>query len=113
MVEATVRSQVAALSPRQKQGISEMARGGHSIVEIVKRYKLDYGVVQNLLWEQGTLPWRGSKAIITRRLRSLRTATRQERRAELVEDVQEQVDYLYYAARQLQVQLDKVKRTIR
>ena len=81
-------------------------------MEIAKRQKLDYGVVQALLWEQGTLPWQGSKAIITRRLRSLRTATRQEQRAELVDDVQEHVDYLYYAARQLQAQLDKVKRTI-
>jgi DNA anti-recombination protein RmuC len=45
-------------------------------------------------------------------LRSLGTAGRQERRAELIKDVQQEVDYLYYAARRLQTQLDKVKKTI-
>ena len=112
MPRRTVRDRVAALPARRKQAISQMARGGRSIVEIASRYKLDYGVVQALLWEQETLPWQGSKAIITRRLRSLRTATRQKSRTELVEDVKEQVDYLYYAATQLRARLDKVKKSI-
>lgn len=113
MPRRTVRDRVAALPARQKQAISQMARGGRSIVEIARRYKLDYSVVQALLWEQETLPWQGSKAIITRRLRSLRTATRRESRDKLVEDVKEQVDYLYYAATQLRARLDKVKKSIR
>lgn len=112
MARDTVRDKVAALPEGQKQQISQMAREGASIVEIVGRYKLEYNVVNTLLWEQGTLPWQGSKTIITRRLRSLRTAGRRELRAELIEDVQRQVDYLYYAGRQLQAQLDKVKKTI-
>ena len=113
MPRRTVRDRVAALPARQKQAISQMAQGGRSIVEIARRYELDYSVVQALLWEQETLPWQGSKAIITRRLRSLRTATRRESRDELVEDVKEQVDYLYYAATQLRARLDKVKKSIR
>ncbi len=112
MRRRTVRDRVAALPVRRRQAISQMARGGRSIVEIANRYKLDYGVVQTLLWERETLPWQGSKAIITRRLRSLKTATRQERRAELIADVKEQVDYLYYAATHLRARLDKVKKTI-
>ncbi len=113
MPRRTVRDKVAALSVGRRQGISQMARRGRSIVEIADRYKLDYGVVQRLLWDNGTLPWQGSKAIITRRLRSLRTATRRESRDELVEAVEEQVDYLYYAATQLRDRLDKVKKSIR
>ncbi len=113
MPRRTVRDKIAALSVGRRQGISQMARRGRSIVEIADRYKLDYGVVQRLLWDKGTLPWQGSKAIITRRLRSLRTATRRESRDELVEAVKEQVDYLYYAATQLRARLDKVKKSIR
>ncbi len=112
MPRRTVRDRVAALPARRRQAISQMARRGRSIVEIASRYKLDYGVVQALLWEQETLPWQGSKAIITRRLNSLKTATRQERRAELIKDVEEQVDYLYYAAKESQARLDKIKKTI-
>ncbi len=113
MPRRTVRDRVAALPARRRQAISQMARGGRSIVEIADRYKLDYGVVQRLLWDKGTLPWQGSKAIITRRLRSLRTATRRESRDELVEAVKEQVDYLYYAATHLRAQLDNVRKAIK
>ena len=112
MARVTVADKVAALPEDLRQRISQMAREGASIVEIAKRHKLDYAVVQTLLWQQGTLPWQGSKAIITRRLRSLRAATRRERRAQLVDEVRQQVDYLYYAARQLQAQLDRAKRAI-
>ncbi len=112
MVRATVREKVAALPEGRKRRISQMAREGASIVEIARRYKLDWGVVRALLWEQGVRPWRGSKTIITLRLRSLGTAGRQERRAELIKDVQQEVDYLYYAARRLQTQLDRAKKTI-
>jgi len=45
-------------------------------------------------------------------LGSLKTATRQEQREQLINDVKQEVDYLYYAARRLQAQLDKVKKTI-
>ncbi len=112
MARVTVRDKVAALPESKKQRISQMAREGAAIGKIAGKYKLDYVVVQTLLWEQGTLPWRGSKSIITRRLRSLKTATRQEKRAKLIKDVEEQVDYLYYAAKESQARLDKVKKTI-
>ena len=112
LARVTVRDRVAALADSQKQQICQMARDGHSIVEIADRFKLDYGVVQALLWAQGTLPWQGSKAIITRRLRSLMGARRQERRGQLIKEIQQQVDYLYYAARQLQAQLDRAKRAM-
>jgi len=108
----TTASKGSALSKAQKTRIVEMARSGKSIVEISKKSGLDYPVVQTCLWQAGTLPWQGAKTVISRRLRSLRSATRRERRDALVEEVAQQVNYLYYAARQLQSRLEKVKRTV-
>lgn len=112
MAKASVHDTVAELPKSQREQMSQMALAGRSIVEIAKKYKLDYGVVRTVLWQQGTLSWQGSKTIITSRLRALRTAGRRDRRAELAKDIKEEVDYLYYAARQLQTQLDKVKKSI-
>ena len=70
-MKQSVQSRVASLSKTQTTRISKMAMSGSSIGEIAKRYKLDYAVVQSVLWEEGTLPWQGAKSLITRRLRSL------------------------------------------
>ncbi len=112
MAKRSVQSRVASLPKAQKTRISRMALSGRSIVEIAERHKLDFGVVQAVLWEQGTLTLQGSKSLISRRLRSLRAATRQEDRAALVRDVQAQVDYIYYAAKRLQAQREKVRKTV-
>jgi len=73
---------------------------------------MDYGVVQTCLWQSGTPPWQGAKTIIARSLASLRNATKRQSRDELINDIEERVDYLYFAARQLAAQMDKVKRSI-
>ena len=112
MAKRSVQSRVANLPKAQKNRISRMALSGRSIVEIAEKHKLDFGVVQSVLWEQGTLTLQGSKSLISRRLRSLRAAGRQEDRATLVRDVQAQVDYIYYAAKQLQAQREKVRKTV-
>ncbi len=112
MAKKNVRNKLASMPSAQKKRISRMAQDGRSIVEIADKHKLDYGIVQAVLWQQGTLSLQGSKSLISRRLRSLKTATRQDERARLVEDVQAQVDYIYYAARQLQAQRDRIRKTI-
>lgn len=77
-----------------------------------ERLDVDYYVVQTLLWDSGTLPWQGAKNVITRRLKSLKTASRGADRVRLADELQEQVDYLYYAAKNLKKQLDNVKASI-
>jgi hypothetical protein len=108
----TVNDKVARLSNAIKGQLIESARNGETITSMADRLKLDYGVVQTYLWQEGTLPWQGAKTIITRRLRSLRTARRQDDRNQLVDEVLEQVDYLYYVARRQQQQLDKIKSSV-
>ena len=108
----TINDQAAALSNELKTQLIQLARDGKSIGYIAKTHGLDYAVVQTYLWQSGNLPWRGAKTIITRRLKALKNATRRQERDHLIADIEEQVDYLYYAARQLIAQIDKVKKSI-
>ena len=89
--------------------MSDGAKGGASITDMAGRLGLDYKVIQTYLWQSGTLPWQGAKSIITRRLRSVKSARKQADRDRLVEDTKEQVDYSYYAAKELQTRWVKVK----
>ena len=112
MARITISEKVQAIPEPKKQQIRELIGAGKSIVDICERLKLDYPVVQTFLWQEGTLPWQGAKRIITLRLRQLRRATKREDRERLVDEIREQVDYLYYAARHLSSQLEKVKRSL-
>ena len=113
MSSVTIKDRIAALPVRTKNRIIQRARDGDSIVEISKRNKLDYAVVQGILWEANSLPWKGAKSVISRRLKSLIPATRQPDRQRLVDDIRQQVDYLYFAAKRSRDQLEKVKRSVR
>lgn len=112
MTKKTVNQKMDDLSKDSKEKLNQLARDGKSITYIVGRTKLDYAVVQTCLWQNGNLPWQGSKTIITRRLNSLRHATKRQNRDELIEAIKEQIDYLYYAARQLAAEMDKVRRSL-
>ncbi len=112
MPRVTINDKVAGLSDAVKQKLEQRARDGESISAMAGEFGLDYAIVQTYLWNAGTLPWRGAKVIITRRLRSLRAATKRGDRERLADEVREQVDYLYYAARQLQDQLERAKRSL-
>ena len=112
MARTTVNDKVNALSDDVRQELIDAAMAGKSITEMSRRLNVEYPVVQRLLWQSGTLPWRGAKIIISRRLRSLRAAGRRDDRDRLVAELAEQVDYLYYAARHLQDQFDKVKNLV-
>ena len=112
MARVTVNDMVNALSDDVRQELIDAAIAGKSITEMSRSLNVEYHVVQRLLWQSGTLPWQGAKVIISRRLRSLRAAARRDDRDRLVREVEEQVDYLYYAARQLKDKFDKVKNVV-
>ena len=109
MSKSPINEKVNLLSAEKRQKLIDGAVAGESINEMSKRLGVEFSVAQRLLWQSGTLPWQGSKTIITRRLRSLRTACRRSDRNKLAKDVEEQVAYLYYAAKRQQDHLPKVK----
>ena len=89
--------------------MSNGGKGDESITDMAGKLGLDYKVILTYLWQSGALPWQGAKSIITRRLRSVKSSRKQADRHRLVEDIKEQVDYLYYAAKELQTRWDKVE----
>ena len=112
MAKAAINDKVNALSANVRQKLIDGAVAGESITEMSKRLSVEYSVAQRLLWQSGTLPWQGAKTIIARRLRSLQAAGRRPDRDRSVNDVAEQVAYLYYAARHPQDQLAMVKNLV-
>lgn len=108
----TINQEVAKLSNSVKQQLKEGAKNGESISSMANKFKLKYEVIQAHLWQSGTLTWQGAKTIITRRLSKVENAITKEGRSKLVNEIQEQIDYLYYAARQLQKQLERVKKSL-
>lgn len=112
MTKKSVNKQVSELPDHIKGKLRQLARDGKPITHMAQQLGLDYAVVQAYLWQSGTLPWQGAKSIVSRRLQSLRTATKRQDRDTLVNDAKEQVDYLYYAACQLRAQLEKVKKSL-
>lgn len=113
MAKVTISEKAKAIPEPKKQQIRELISTGKSIVDICSKLKLDYPVVQTFLWEEGTLPWQGAKRIISLRLRQLRAATKREDRERLTDDVHEQVDYLYYAAKQLSSQIEMIRKSLK
>jgi len=113
MAKLTINEKARAIPEPKKRQISDFISTGKSIVDICKKLNLDYSVVQTFLWQEGTLPWQGAKTIITRRLQKSINATKREDRERLADEISVQVDYLYYAAKQLSSQLEKVKKSLK
>ncbi len=112
MPNTTIRDKVASLSENVKKQLIQGAYNGESITSMSEKFNIDFHVIQHLLCQSGTLPWQGAKTIISRRLRSLKSAARRADRERLVEEVAEQIDYLYYAARKLQTKMERMKSLI-
>ena len=113
MAKVTINQKVRGIQEPKKQQIRELIATGKSIVDICRKVKLDYPVVQMFLWEEGTLPWQGAKRVISLRLRQLRGAAKREDRQRLADEIREQVDYLYYAAKHLSSRMEIIKRSLK
>lgn len=112
MVRLTIAQKVDAIPDRTKEKIDHLISTGSSITDIAEELGLDYKVVQEYLWQVGTLPWRGAKRYIAIRLRKLPRTGRQPDRQKLCDEITGQVQYLYFAARKASSELNDVKRSL-
>ena len=112
MKKPTVNQKVDMLSRDTKEQIRSRIGLGDSINSICERLKLEYAVVQTFCWREGILPWRGAKSYITRRLKKFKKATKEATREQLAREIGEQVDYIYYAAKELAAQKEKAKKSL-
>ena len=86
MARLTIKQKVDRLPGPVKERLSQGAQDGKSISEMTDELDLEYSVAQAFLWQVGTLPWQGAKSIISKRLKSLRTATKREDRERLARE---------------------------
>lgn len=112
MAKKTIKQKVDQLASNARRKIRERIARGQSISRICEDLGLEYAVVAGFCWREGILPWQGAKKYITLRLNRLKQATRQPDREQLAREIQEQVDYIYYAARQLTIQKEKAKKSL-
>ena len=112
MTKLTVNQKVDMLSRDTKEQIRSKIGRGESIGSICEDLSQEYAVVQGFCWREGILPWRGAKSYITRRLKRFTQASKQATREQLAREIGEQVDYIYYAAKELAAQKDKAKRLL-
>ena len=112
MAKKTVNQKVDALADDTREQIRDKIGRGESISSISEELDQEYGVVARFCWREGILPWGGAKKYITLRLNKLKQARRQTDRELLAQEIREQVDYLYYVARQLALQKEKAKKSL-
>ena len=112
LAKKTVNQKVDELGDHTKEQIRDKIGRGESIRSICEDLHQEYAVVARFCWREGILPWRGAKRYITLRLNRLKQLRRQTDREQLAEEIREQVDYIYYAARQLTLQKEKAKRSL-
>ena len=96
------------LTTAQIDSIKQMAGRGQSIGKISKELKLDYWLV----WKYAERSWQGTKTVITRRLNLLVKEQNQSAREEMVSEVRECVDYLYYQGKHLGDQVGRARKAL-
>jgi|GEM_PF-1050565 len=94
--------------------IKRMAREGKSIHEI--RAKLDdvygYDLIQAFMWQNDCITLQGAKKAISIRTRKLVKATREEVRHQIGAEIDDLVGYIYYAGKDTQQKLEKVRKRL-
>ena len=112
MANKSIRQKMTELTPNTIEKIEGMIGRGESVTKICEDLGLEYSVIATYCFENGILSWLGAKRYITNRLNKLKHARRQDDRESLVQEIKEQIDYIYYTARDLAQQKEKVKKSL-
>lgn len=112
MKKPTVNQKVDMLPSTIQDQIRDAIGKGESIRSISDETGEEYAVIQSFCWREGILSLTGAKNYATRRLNRLVAARRQDDREQLVEEIKEKVNYIYYAARELTRQKEKAKKSL-
>jgi len=112
LAKKTINQKVDQLASNTRKRIRDRIARGESISSICEALSQDYAVVARFCWREGILPWQGAKRYITLRVNRLKQARRQTDREQLAREIQEQVDYIYYAARELTLQKERAKKSL-
>ena len=99
---------------RQKQKIEHMITKGDKMESIAREIggNCNWQDIQEFCWETGAMSWRGSKKMISNRLKRFKTATTQADREKLSVEIGASVHYLYYCAKQMRERIVAVEKAL-
>ena len=69
--------------------------------------------IQRFCWQTGYMSWRGSKKMISNRLKRFETAGKQAERKELAKEIDESVSYLYYCTKEMRHRIIAVEKALK
>jgi DNA-binding ferritin-like protein (Dps family) len=100
---------------RQRDKIEHMIMKGEKMETIAQEIggNCTWQDIQQYCWESGAMSWRGSKKMISNRLKKFKTATTQQERETLADEIDESVSYLYYCAKQMRERILAVEGALR
>ena len=102
----------SAITAEHAKIIERLAREGKSIHEIGERTDsaYTYDTIQAFMWEHDCITLQGAKKAISIRTRKLIRTTKREEREALVAEIDDFVQYIYYAGKYTQRKLDNARK---
>jgi len=100
---------------REKEKIEQMIMKGDKMEAIAQQIagKCTWQDIQHYCWESGAMSWRGSKMMISNRLKRFKTATTQAEREKIADEIDQSVSYLYYCAKQMRERILAIEGALR
>lgn len=94
--------------------IEKMITAGSTFDEIVKKLKNRYHwtEIQAYAWGSGKMSWRGSKKMISTRLKKLRGKMTSSQDQASIDEINMRITYLYNCARALQTKLEAIQKVV-
>ena len=103
-----------SFSKPQEKKIEKLLMAGKSFDEVAKTIggNHHWTDIQFYAWESGAMSWRGSKKMISSRLKKLVSEGKRAERQKLVKEIDERVKYLYNCSKAAKTKLDKIKKAV-
>ena len=100
---------------RQKTKITQMITRGEKMDAIAQVIggNCTWQDIQQFCWESGYMSWRGSKMMISIRLKRFKAAGTQAERERLAAEIDEAVNYLYYCAKEMRSRIVTIEKALK
>ena len=102
------------ISKTDAPAVEKMITAGSTFDEIVKKFggKYHWTDVQAYAWGSGKMSWRGSKKMISTRLKKLRAKATLPSDQAAIDEINVRITYLYNCARALQAKLEAIQKVV-
>ena len=97
------------MNDEQKAKAVQMVKQGKTIVSISRELGLEWAEVSECVHSEGALSFQGAKSRITNRLNKLRTEKDTTKREQLVDEVSNLFNYIYFSGKDMGKAIDRAR----